>query len=106
MTDTELLAVIESALAELPFTSRKMFGGIGLYLAGSFFGIISDGTLYLRTDDASRPDYVVLGMRALQPKHRPRGPRTVDRNFEVPAAVIAAPDVLREWALRAAQCTR
>ena len=42
-------------------------------------------------------------MQALQPRYRPRGPKTVDRNFEVPADVLADEDALREWALRAAR---
>lgn len=79
-----------------------MFGGFGLYLDGAFFAVISDGALYFRTDDNSRNDYVGRGMQPLQPKHRPRGPKTVDRHFEVPAEVIADDEVLREWALRAA----
>jgi DNA transformation protein len=83
-----------------------MFGGYGLYLEGRFFGVISDGVLYFRTDDDSRPAYVARGSRPLQPKHRPRGPKTVDRNFRVPEEVLADIDVLREWATRAAAAKR
>jgi hypothetical protein len=42
-------------------------------------------------------------MQPLQPRHRPRGPRTVDRNVEVPSEVLTDADLLREWALRAAR---
>ena len=97
--------VIEK-LQPLPVTSRAMFGGYGLYLEGKFFAVISDGKLYFRTDDDSRPAYLERGMQPLQPKHRPRGPKTVDRNFTVPDDVLADAGLLREWAGRAANAKR
>jgi DNA transformation protein len=106
MTDAELLDAVAAALAELPFRSRRMFGGYGLYLNDAFFGVISDSHLYFRTDEASRAEYTTRGMPALQPMHRPRGPKTVDRNFEVPRAVVENPDLLRDWAIRATQSER
>jgi len=35
--------------------SRHMFGGVGLYSGERFFAILTDDTLYLKADDASRP---------------------------------------------------
>lgn len=99
---TVLRDTVTAKLAPLPVTSRAMFGGFGLYLDGAFFAVISDGVLYFRTDDGSRVDYVERGMQPLQPKHRPRGPKTVDRHFEVPADVFADDGMLHEWAVRAA----
>lgn len=84
-----------------------MFGGRGFYLGDKFFGVIFSGTLYFRTDDGSRAGYTKRGMPALQPpQHRPRGPRTVDRNFQVPPEVLADERLLKEWALRAASASR
>ena len=34
--------------------ARRMFGAAGLYCDEIFFGIISEDTLYLRVDEASR----------------------------------------------------
>lgn len=93
-------------LQPLPVTSRAMFGGYGLYLEGKFFAVISDGRLYFRTDDDSRPGYLERGMQPLQPEHRPRGPKTIDRNLTVPDDVLADADALREWAIRAAATER
>jgi hypothetical protein len=50
-----LLKLLERALAEFPFASRRMFGGIGLYLDGRFFGIIDSGRMYFRTDEEEPP---------------------------------------------------
>lgn len=102
MTDDELRNRVIDALAGLPVRARRLFGGYGLYLGDKFFAVISDGKLYFRTDEASRPAYSEQGMQPLQPRHRPRGPKTVDRNFQVPQAIVDDNDALRDWALRAA----
>jgi DNA transformation protein len=107
VTDEELAALVLERLQPLPVTVRKMFGGRGLYLGDRFFGTIYGGVLYFRTDEEIRADYTSRGMPALQPPpHRPRGPKTVDRNFQVPPDVLADAALLREWALRAAAAKR
>ena len=48
--------------------ARAMFGGVGLYQGPTFFGLISsDGRLYLKVDDASRPAYAARGMGPFRP---------------------------------------
>jgi DNA transformation protein len=106
MTDDELAAIVQERLEPLPLTIRRMFGGRGLYLDGAFFGLINGGRLYFRTDDDSRPGYLDRGMAAFQPPSRPRGPKTVDRNFEVPPDVLADERLLKRWAERAARAAR
>ena len=106
MTNDELLALVLERLDPLPVTARSMFGLKGMFHDGRFFGIITDGVLYFRTDEESRGEYLERGMPAFQPKYRPRGPKTVDRNFEVPAEVLADETLLKEWALRAARAER
>jgi hypothetical protein len=44
--------VLEQLAPVGPLTSRKMFGGVGLYAQGLFFALIDDDTLYLKGDDA------------------------------------------------------
>jgi DNA transformation protein len=102
VTDDDLRDRVIDALGGLPIRSRRLFGGYGLYLGEKFFGVVSDRKLYFRTDEASRPSYRQRGMPPLQPRYRPRGPKTVDRNFQVPQAIVDDIDALREWALRAA----
>lgn len=107
MANADLLAVVLERLEPLPVATRSMFGSRGLYLEDKFFGIITDGKVYFRTDEESRSDYRERGMTALQPpKHRPRGPKTVDCNFEVPPEVLANQALLKEWAIRASQAKR
>jgi DNA transformation protein len=106
MSDADLRDLLLVALDGLPVRSRRLFGGYGFYLDERFFAVISEGKLYFRTDDDSRATYTRRGMPALQPRHRPRGPKTVDRNFEVPEDVRDDAGALREWALRAARTHR
>ncbi len=104
--DREIADTILERLAPLPVTLRSLFGLVGLYLDGQYFGFVSNGAVYFRTDEESKAAYVERGMRTFQPKSRPRGPKTVDRNFTVPKDVVADEELLKEWALRAAQAAK
>ena len=80
-------------------TSRRMFGGVGLYCDGLFFGLVDDGTLYLKVDDTTRPDYETRGMKPLRPfKDKPEVSLTY---FTVPADVLDDAEELVKWARRA-----
>ena len=46
-------------------TSRRMFGGVGLYADGHFFALILD-TLYFKVDDSNRADYLARNCRPFQ----------------------------------------
>lgn len=77
---------------------RAMFGGHGLYLGDAFFGIVFEGQLYLKTDDATRAEYEHRGMRTFRPNAR----QTLTSYYEVPADVLEDAGQLAEWARRAA----
>ena len=79
-------------------TYRRMFGGYGLYHAGTFFGILArDGQLYFKTSPASRAYYIKRGMRPFQPNEK----QTLKNYYEVPADVIDDAETLAEWARQA-----
>ncbi len=106
MADEELRDFVLAQFDPLEVSVRPLFGGHGFYLDGAFFGFIADGRLYFRADEESRPAYRERGMTAFHPADRPRGPRTVDRNFEVPPHVLEDPVLLRAWAEQAAAAQR
>jgi DNA transformation protein and related proteins len=81
---------------------RAMFGGYGLYLGQVFFGIISEGRVYFRTDERSRSAYVELGMGPFQPNPG----QTLKTYYEVPGDVIEDEDRFTEWARTAAAAER
>lgn len=76
---------------------KKMFGGCGLYEAGTMFALVdSGGTFYFRTTDANRADYEAAGSSRFgkMPYHRP--PDEVQRD----------PAVLNGWAEKALAAAR
>jgi DNA transformation protein and related proteins len=78
-------------------TSRKMFGGIGLYCGGVFFGIIARDELYLKVDETTRREYEGAGMRPFKP-YRDR-PVTM-QYYAVPLGVLESAMELTRWARR------
>ncbi len=74
-----------------------MFGGYGLYYRETFFGIIADGRLYFKTDEASREEYVRRGMGPFQPYEK----QTLTTYYEVPVEILEDDEALALWALQA-----
>jgi DNA transformation protein len=79
-------------------TPRSMFGGVGLYHRGVFFGILARDTLYLKVDDRNRADFQDAGMKAFKP-YLGRGGTM--RYYSVPLEVLESPIDLAEWARKA-----
>ena len=77
-------------------SSRRMFGGVGLYNGELFFGLIDNDTLFFKVDDSNRSDYVARGMEAFRPF--PDKPDHSMSYFEVPADVLEERDELTAWA--------
>jgi DNA transformation protein and related proteins len=81
-------------------THRRMFGGVGLYRDGVFFGLIDDDTLYFKVDDTTRPDYESRHMQPFRPyKNKPEVSMTY---YTVPVDVLDDPEELVLWARRSA----
>ncbi len=59
--------VLDQLSAAGAVTARPMFGGVGLYCQGLFFGLIDDDTLYLKVDHATRPEFERLGSQPFRP---------------------------------------
>ena len=78
--------------------ARSMFGGIGLYADGVFFGIVAGDILYLKVDEASRPDYERAGAHPFRPY--PDRPVTM-QYYSVPAGIVEDSATVGAWASRA-----
>lgn len=81
-------------------TPRAMFGAVGLYRRGTFFGIVAGDVLYLKVDDTTRGDYTGRGCGPFQP-YGDRGGTM--RYYAVPVDVLESAEDLAEWARRAVQ---
>ncbi len=88
---------IVEQLAALPaLSTRRMFGGIGIYSDALFFALIDDDVLFFKVDDSNRDDYVSRGMKAFMPF--PGQPSL--GYFQVPPDVIEEAEELARWARR------
>lgn len=83
-------------------TSRRMFGGVGVYSSGFFFALMDDDTLYLKVDDTNRPDFEAAGMRPFQPFEG----ATSMNYHELPADLLEDADALRPWVDKAIDVAR
>jgi DNA transformation protein len=85
---------VQEQLRLLPaLTSRRMFGGIGLYSDGLFFALLDDDTLFCKVDDSNRADYVERGARAFMPvADKPLG------YYSVPVEILEDIEELTRWA--------
>ena len=66
-------------------TGRAMFGGLGIYSGGRIFALVDDDVLYLKVDDATRPDFEAAGMGPF----RPFGPEgEVMQYWQLPEGIL------------------
>lgn len=87
-----------------PVAARAMFGGFGLYLDGTMFGLVAFDRLYFKVDDANRADYQSAGTGPFTYPGRTK-PTTMSY-YEVPAAVFADAGRLSAWADAAVAAAR
>jgi DNA transformation protein len=79
-------------------TSRRMFGGAGLYLKGIFFALIANDVVYFKVDDSNRGEYETKEMGPF----KPFGEKSYAMHYyEVPIEVVEDGDTLRVWAEKA-----
>jgi DNA transformation protein and related proteins len=91
--------VLEQLSPSLEVTPKRMFGGIGLYCGGLFFGLIDDDVLYFKVDDSNRADFEAAGSQAFMPP----GAKASMNYFSVPGELLDDPDELGQWARRSVE---
>jgi DNA transformation protein len=82
-------------------SSRRMFGGVGLYCEEFFFGLIDDDTLYLRVDDSNRSEYTARAAAPFRP-YADR-PQLSMNYYATPAEVLENAGELANWARRSVE---
>lgn len=99
---SDFLAYVLDQLAGLGgVSSKRMFGGAGLYKDEFFFGLIAEDVLYLRVDDSNRGDYAQRGMAQFKP-YADR-PHLSMNYYETPAEVLEDARELANWAQRSVE---
>ena len=80
-------------------TSRRMFGGAGLYARDVFFAVLDNDTLFFKVDETTVGAYKKARMPPFQPY--PDRPETSFGYYQVPARVLEDAGELVVWARRA-----
>lgn len=76
---------------------RAMFGGFGLYLKNKFFGIIQDGTLFVKTNQQTKQDFLNHKMKPFTHSEK----QTLINYYEIPADVLEDKNTLKVWVSKA-----
>jgi DNA transformation protein len=97
VSDNYRTYIVEQLVALPALSTRRMFGGLGIYSDAWFFALIDDDVLFFKVDDSNRDDYVSRGMKAFMPF--PGQPSL--GYFQVPPDVIEEAEELARWARRA-----
>jgi DNA transformation protein and related proteins len=92
--DNEFVDYIIDQMGDPLIVAKKMFGGFGIYRDGVFFAVVSDGLLYLKTNDRTKPWYIKEGMGPLRATVK----QVLTKYYEVPEHVLDDSELLREKA--------
>ncbi len=100
-TDESFKDFILDQLRELDdVEARRMFGGYGLYRDETFFGIVHQGKVFFKVDEATVGEYRRRKMKPFRPNAR----QTLKSYYQVPVEVVENADELRLWTTQAIQC--
>ena len=96
-SDQELIEHVLDLLGNnKKYTTRKMFGGYGLYVDNVMFGLICEGSLYFKVDDENKERFLSEG---LNPFEYNRNGKVVKMSYyEVPENALENSDVMADWA--------
>ena len=103
VSDRFIEFVVDQLEACGPITSKRMFGGVGIYAADLFFALLAGDVLYLKVDDSNRGDFEAAGAGPFRPYGDEGG---VMQYYEVPVAVLEDADELGRWATKAIAVAR
>jgi DNA transformation protein len=104
VSDQYIHYVLEQLAGLGRVTTRRMFGGAGLYCDGLFFGLVARDELYFKVNDSNRADYEARGMQQFKPyRDKPAVSLTY---YGVPVDVIEDAEECVKWARRSLNAAR
>jgi DNA transformation protein and related proteins len=99
VSEEYLAYVLEQLSGISRLTSRRMFGGAGIYSGELFFALIFRDQLYFKVDDINRAEYEERGMERFKPyANKPLLSMTY---YAVPVDVLEDREQAAEWGRRA-----
>jgi DNA transformation protein len=80
-----------------PVSSRRMFGGVGLFLNGTMFGLIARDELYFKVGDTNRAAFVTAGEAPFSYATKD-GTHTIGSYWRCPPDLLDGSEPFLEWA--------
>ncbi len=77
-------------------SSKRMFGGAGIFKDGKMFGLVADDVLYFKVDDINRDEFISLGLGPFQ--YDGKGKTMSLGYFRCPDEALESPAVMTQWA--------
>jgi DNA transformation protein len=97
VSDGDLAYLLDQLAGLGTVRAKRMFGGIGFYAGERFFGLMDDGVVYFKTDDATRARYT----RRRMPPFIAPGEQPSKTYYRVPTSVLEDAAELVAWAREA-----
>lgn len=88
--------VLENLRAFGPVTTRRMFGGWGIYRDGVFFALIDEDTLYFKSDEDNRAKFERASPGPFT--FEKKGETVITHYYAVPEDAFEDPRVMARWA--------
>ena len=82
-----------------PISTRRMFGGHGLYFEGVMFAIVMNNRLFLKVDAHNRADFENLGLKPFL--YTMKGKEVALSYWAAPDAIFDEPTQAVRWAMSA-----
>ncbi len=79
-------------------TTRKMFGGYGIYHDGLMFGLVADEVLYLKADETNRLHFESRGLTAFE--YEKKGKTFKMSYYLAPEEIYDDREAAALWAMR------
>lgn len=88
-----------------PVSTRRMFGGAGVFRAGVMVALVANETLYLKTDAQTRPRFEAAGLPPFT--YQRAGKPAVAMSYSpCPGEALEDPEVFADWAGQAIAAAR
>lgn len=96
--------IADRLVAMGPVRARRMFGGHGIFLDGTMFGLVWRDQLYFKTSDSNRKDYEKAGSQFFT---YDRGTKRVSMSYmTVPDKALEDGAMLARWGEKALAVAR
>lgn len=98
VSESFLEFVLEQLAGVRHVTTRRMFGGVGLYCDDVFFAVIDNDTVFFKVNETTRSRYLERQMPPFAPIP---GKSAMFGYYQVPPGVLEDADELAAWAREA-----